>query len=231
MNSEYLTEIIRALQQQMLEMQQLYEGESVTLRAKNTVRAAREKVAEDEDRTVQVEQTSHPFIVAETDQLVGIILRNNSLRIMQEKNTLATHIFEQFVSPTFKMYDETTDPEEHLKMFVNQMTFHTQDKGDSLKTFMDCYKKIVMRTKNIHPEFALQHAVTTLKPKPFANSLCCKSSKTMEKLREGATKDIRVEEVREFRRKHDQDVVGEKKEGKKSNWGSEKPCGSPNTPI
>lgn len=35
------------------------------------------------------------------------------------------HISEKFVPPQFKMYDGTTDPEAHVKSFINAMTFHT----------------------------------------------------------------------------------------------------------
>lgn len=69
---------------------------------------------------------------------------------------------------------------------------------------MDWYQKIVQRVKGLNPEFVLQDMVTALKPRSFADNLCRWSPKTMEELRERVTEDIRVEEMREFRKKNSQ---------------------------
>lgn len=40
---------------------------------------------------------------------------------------MEVHISEQFVPPQFKMYDGSTDTEDHIKTFTNRMTTHTRN--------------------------------------------------------------------------------------------------------
>lgn len=37
---------------------------------------------------------------------------------------MEAYIYDQFLLPIFRMYDGSTDPKEHLKMFINWMEFH-----------------------------------------------------------------------------------------------------------
>lgn len=82
-----------------------------------------------------------------------------------------------------------------------------------MKTFTDRYQKIVRRVKGLNPKFALQHVVATLKPRLFVDNMCRRPPKTMEELRERAAKDIRVEEMWEFRKRQNQEAVGKRKRG------------------
>lgn len=133
----------------MLEMQQRYEGEFVALRAENATRVAREKATNEEDKTIQVEKTEQHSRLGGTNQATGTKVRESGMKIVEEESTMVSReshmvktvqltdmlsfvptirnflISEQFVPLKFKMYDGTTDPEEHLKLFVNQMAFHT----------------------------------------------------------------------------------------------------------
>lgn len=65
-----------------------------------------------------------------------------------------------------------------------------------MRTFIDRYPKVLRGVKGLNPELALQHVLPALKPGPFKDSVCRRAPKTMEELRERATDEIRVEEMK-----------------------------------
>lgn len=106
------------------------------MRVENATRAVREKAAEERDKIVQVEQTEQNSEPVGTNQAIGTKVRESGTKTVQEESTtvdmlsfvlaiMEVHISEQFVPPNFKMYHGSTDPNNHLKMFRNQMVFHT----------------------------------------------------------------------------------------------------------
>jgi len=60
----------------------------------------------------------------------------------------------------------------------------------------------------------MHHMLTTLRPGPFADSLCMQPAKNLEELRRRAAKFMQLEELREFRNQARAEVSGEKKDKK-----------------
>ncbi|XP_017420424.1 uncharacterized protein LOC108330453 [Vigna angularis] len=93
-----------------------------------------------------------------------------------------------------------------------------QGKEETLRAFMDRYQKTVRRVKALSPELALHYILPALKPEPFKDSVCRRALKTMEELRERATDEIRVEEMKLSYNKESQELRSEKAdEGKLGN--------------
>jgi len=86
-----------------------------------------------------------------------------------------------------------------------------QEKGESLRIFMECFGKVVLSIQNLSPEVTMHHMVTTLRSRPFADNLCKKPVTDLDELRQRATKFMKVEELREFRNQVRVDVGSEKK--------------------
>jgi len=101
-------------------------------------------------------------------------------------DTLVTHFGIQF----------TTSKPHHLTSLV--LVNIRQEKGKSLREFMECFEKILLNISNINPEVAMHHLVTALKLGPFVDSLCKKPVSNLDELRTRATKFMQMEELKEF---------------------------------
>ncbi|XP_027941132.1 uncharacterized protein LOC114194928 [Vigna unguiculata] len=73
-----------------------------------------------------------------------------------------------------------------------------QEKGESLREFMERFGKISLNISNLNPEVAMHHHITALKPGPFVDSLCKKPVKNLDELWTRATKFMQMEELKEF---------------------------------
>ncbi|XP_068490511.1 uncharacterized protein [Phaseolus vulgaris] len=74
-----------------------------------------------------------------------------------------------------------------------------QEKGESLRMFMERFGKVALGIRNLSPEITMHHMITALKPGPFADSLCKKPAINLDELRQRASKFMQMEELREFR--------------------------------
>ncbi|XP_017405394.1 uncharacterized protein LOC108318916 [Vigna angularis] len=101
-----------------------------------------------------------------------------------------------------------------------------QGKEETLRAFMDRYQKTVRRVKALCPELALHYILPALKPGPFKDSVCRRAPKTMEELRERATDEIRVEEMKLSYKKESQELRSEKADGEKPDNSVGKPGGN-----
>ncbi|XP_017428736.1 uncharacterized protein LOC108336797 [Vigna angularis] len=90
-----------------------------------------------------------------------------------------------------------------------------QGKEETLRAFIDRYQKTVRRVKALSPELALHYILPALKPGPFKDSVCRRAPNTMEELRERATDEIRVEEMKLSYKKESQELRSEKADGGK----------------
>ena len=156
---------------------------------------------------------------------------------------------------TIKLYDGSTDPNEHLNVYKTQMTMYTtdnnvwckvfptslqeepltwftelpsnsiddfdvlaakfstqyatsrphhmssmsllavqQEKGESLRTFLDRFNKACMNIRGLKQELALHHLVSAIRPSRFTESLIKKPPQDMEDLHTRATKFMQIEE-------------------------------------
>jgi len=73
-----------------------------------------------------------------------------------------------------------------------------QERGEFMRTFMKRFGKVALSIRNLSPEVTMHHMITALKPRPFADSLCKKSTTNLVELRERASKFMQMEELREF---------------------------------
>jgi len=89
-----------------------------------------------------------------------------------------------------------------------------QEKGESLRTFIDRFGKTAMVIRNLSPEVAMHHMMTALRPGPFVDSLCMQPAASLDELRRRTTMFIQLEELREFRNQARAEVSGEKKDEK-----------------
>jgi len=51
-----------------------------------------------------------------------------------------------------------------------------QEKGESLRMFMERFGKVALDIRNLSPEVTMHHMITTLKPNPFADNFCKKTN-------------------------------------------------------
>ena len=57
-----------------------------------------------------------------------------------------------------------------------------QEKGESLRMFIDRFSKTAMSIRNLSPEVAMHHMLTALRPGPFADSLCMQPATNLDDL-------------------------------------------------
>ncbi|XP_020230118.1 uncharacterized protein LOC109810918 [Cajanus cajan] len=175
-------------------------------------------------------------------------------------NIMQSSLLDHWKSLPLDKYDGTTDPDEHVDVFLTQVTLSTtddaalcrifstslkgralswftrlpansvvsfntlasqftiqfvtsrphqltsmalvsirQEKKESLRTFMSRFNKAALEIRDLNPAVALHHLTTTLKPGPFANSICKKPPIDMDDLRRRADKYMQMEELAEFR--------------------------------
>jgi len=63
-----------------------------------------------------------------------------------------------------------------------------QEKGESLRMFMEYFGKVALGIQNLSPEVTMHHMIIALKPGPFVDSLCKKLATNLDELRQGTSK-------------------------------------------
>ncbi|XP_020230856.1 uncharacterized protein LOC109811504 [Cajanus cajan] len=109
-------------------------------------------------------------------------------------------------------YDDTTDPDEHVDLYVTQYTTSQphyitstalaslrQGDDEPLRAFMERFASVLVKIRNLNPEVSLHAMLMALKPGPFVDSLCRRSPPDMDELRARATGYIQIEEHTTFR--------------------------------
>jgi len=76
-----------------------------------------------------------------------------------------------------------------------------QEKGESLRTFMDRFRKVCIGIWNLNPEIAMHHLVSAILPGRFTESLIKRPPHDMDELRTRATKFMQIEEHIDYQRK------------------------------
>jgi len=101
----------------------------------------------------------------------------------------------------------------HHLMFIPLVSIH-QEKGESLRKFIDRFGKVTMSIRNLSPDVTMHHMLTALRLGPFADSLCMKSAASLDELKSRFTKFMQLEELHEFRNQAQAEAGGEKKDDK-----------------
>jgi len=94
-----------------------------------------------------------------------------------------------------------------------------QEKGESLRTFVDRFNKVAMSIRNMSPDVAMHHMLTALHLGPFVDNLCMQPTDCLDELRKRAAKYMQQEELREFRNQARVKAGGEKNKEEKDRQG------------
>jgi len=94
-----------------------------------------------------------------------------------------------------------------------------QEKGESLRTFIDRFNKVAMSIQNYSPDIAMHHMLMVLRPGPFADNLCMQSVASLDELRKRAAMFMQLEELRVFHNQALAKVSGEKSKEEKDRQG------------
>ncbi|XP_047165756.1 uncharacterized protein LOC124834962 [Vigna umbellata] len=103
-----------------------------------------------------------------------------------------------------------------------------QEKGESLRAFMDRFNRTARQVKGVGKKFTISTLATALRPSQFADNLFAEPPLTLDELQERAARFIRIEEMRAVQRRQQEQGTSagqEKKEGKKPFVPSERPKG------
>ena len=76
-----------------------------------------------------------------------------------------------------------------------------QERGESLRAFMDRFNKVCMGIKNLNPDIAMHHLVSAILPGRFTESLIKRPPYSMDKLITRATKFMQIQEHVAYHRK------------------------------
>ena len=87
-----------------------------------------------------------------------------------------------------------------------------QERTKTLRSFMNKIEKITLNIRDLSPEVALHHLVTSLKPGLFSDNLYIKPVGSMDELRQRVVKFMQLEEMREFKTKLTNNVNNQKVE-------------------
>jgi len=101
-----------------------------------------------------------------------------------------------------------------------------QEKRESLRAFMDRFNKVFMGIRNLMPEIAMHHLVSTIRPGRFTKSLIKRPAKNMDELRNRATKFMQIEEHIDCHRSHQYQGANKGKEKEKDRSNRPTPGGS-----
>ena len=76
-----------------------------------------------------------------------------------------------------------------------------QEKGETLRAFMDMFSKVCMGIRNLNPDIAMHHLVSAILLDRFTESLIKRPPYNMDELRTRATKFMQIEEDVDYHRK------------------------------
>ncbi|XP_027905607.1 uncharacterized protein LOC114165139 [Vigna unguiculata] len=82
---------------------------------------------------------------------------------------------------------------------VDNLVNIRQEDGESLRSYLDLYNRMSVKIKDLSDKIARHHFSYGLQSGVFADKISHKKPKTMEEMRERATKFIQMEDMQEFR--------------------------------
>jgi len=101
-----------------------------------------------------------------------------------------------FDTLTTKLGAQFTASRPHHMMFVALVNIR-QERSESLRAFMERFRKVALNIQNLNPKVAMHHLVTALKPGPFSDSLCMNSTIDIDELCQRAAMFMQWEEYRQ----------------------------------
>ncbi|XP_027338057.1 uncharacterized protein LOC113851996 [Abrus precatorius] len=217
---ESILAVLRQLKAEMMEMKKERERDALELSA-----LRRENVGLREEIRTHVPSLTTPVI---QDQGESSALQEKSRQVYQSvtrndrddlvnRSPFIHHILEAKLPDNWRRlvidkYDGTSDPGEHVDIFTTQFATSQphpltslalvnirQEKGESLRAFMERFGKVTLSIHNLEPAVAMHLLTTALKPRPFVNSLYKKPLIDLDELRSRAAKYMQMEELSEYR--------------------------------
>ena len=89
---------------------------------------------------------------------------------------------------------------------------------ESLRNFIDGFGKVVMSIRNMSPNVAMHHMITTLWTGPLTDNLCMQSAASLDELRWRVAKSMQMEELREFKNQAWTEASGDKGKEEREKW-------------
>jgi len=95
---------------------------------------------------------------------------------------------------------------------VDNLVNIRQEDGESLRSYLDRYNCMSIKIKDLSDEIVRHHFSYGLQPGVFTDKISRKKSKTMEEMRERATKFIQMEDMQEFmvKKREKEDAASQK---------------------
>ncbi|XP_027348031.1 uncharacterized protein LOC113859462 [Abrus precatorius] len=209
---ESLLAVLRQLKAEMTEMKREREKDALDLSA-----LRKENVNLREEIRTHIPSQTTPFVqdqgessaLQEKSKQVGLYTENDSLwcRIFPTSlrgpalswfTGLPPSSINSFATLTrrFSLQFATSRPHPLTSLALVNIR---QEKGESLRAFMERFGKVSLSIHNLELAVAMHHLTTAFKPGPFVNNICKKPPADLDELRSRAAKYMQIEELFEYR--------------------------------
>ena len=85
-----------------------------------------------------------------------------------------------------------------------------QENGESLRTFIKRFGKVTMSIRNLSPNVAMHHMLTTLRSGSFSHNLCMQPTTSLDELRRKSAKFMQLKQLRKLRNQARVEANGKK---------------------
>jgi len=151
------------------------------------------------DRTTDLDEHMNVYIMhmslytSDTAVLCGVFLTSLKEGPLSWLTRLPPNSIDCFKTLVSKFGTQlVTSQPHHLTFFTLVNIF--QEKGESLRLFMERFGKIALNIQNLSPYVVMHHMITSLRPGSFVDSLCMEPTANLDELRQNSIKFVQLEE-------------------------------------